>query len=84
MMSDGTQAIIVTQELTKEQKDYIKSKFKRVVKTHCIAVDAVALITNKGNRVTSLSMKDRRHTQRQDNTLESACGKRHYIHKTCV
>lgn len=58
MMSDGTQAIIVTQELTKEQKDYIKSKFKRVVKTHCIAVDAVALITNKGNRVTSLSMKE--------------------------
>ena len=54
MMSDGTQAIIVT----KEQKDYIKSKFKRVVKTHCIAVDAVALITNKGNRVTSLSMKE--------------------------
>ena len=51
MMSDGTQAIIVTQ-------DYIKSKFKRVVKTHCIAVDAVALITNKGNRVTSLSMKE--------------------------
>lgn len=58
MMSDGTQAIIVTQELTKEQKDYIKSKLKRVVKTHCIAVDAVALITNKGNRVTSLSMKE--------------------------
>ena len=57
MMSDGTQAIIVTQELTKEQKDYIKSKFKRVVKTHCIAVDAVALITNTGNRVTSLSFK---------------------------
>ncbi len=58
LMADGTQAIIVTQELTKEQKEYIKSKFKRVVKTHCIAVDAVALITNKDNRVTSLSMKE--------------------------
>lgn len=58
LMADGTQAIIVTQELTKEQKDYIKSKFKRVVKTHCIAVDAVALITNKGNRVTELSMTE--------------------------
>lgn len=58
LMADGTQAIIVTQELTKEQKDYIKSKFKRVVKTHCIAVDAVALITNKGNRVTELSMSE--------------------------
>ena len=85
MMSDGTQAIIVTQELTKEQKDYIKSKFKRVVKTHCIAVDAVALITNKGKpRHVTVYERDRRHTQRQDNTLESACGKRHYIHKTCV
>lgn len=58
MMADGTQAIIVTHELTKEQKEYIKNKFKRVVKTHCIAVDAVALITNKDNRVTSLSMKE--------------------------
>ncbi len=58
IMADGTQAIIVTQELTKEQKEYIKSKFKRAVKTHCVAVDAVALITNKDNRVTSLSMKE--------------------------
>lgn len=58
LMSDGTQSIIVTHELSKEQKDYIKSKFKRVVKTHCIAVDAVALITNKGNRVTSLSVEE--------------------------
>lgn len=58
IMADGTQAIIITQELTKEQKEYIKDKFKRVVKTHCIAVDAVALITNKGNRVTTLSMKE--------------------------
>ncbi|MDE7438042.1 MAG: substrate-binding domain-containing protein [Muribaculaceae bacterium] len=58
LMSNSTQAIIVTHELTKEQKDYIKSKNKRVVKTHCIAVDAVALITNKDNRVTSLSMTE--------------------------
>lgn len=58
IMADGTQAIIVTQELTKDQKEYIKKKFKRVVKTHCIAVDAVALITNKDNRVTTLSMKE--------------------------
>ncbi|MDE6071547.1 MAG: substrate-binding domain-containing protein [Muribaculaceae bacterium] len=58
LIADGTQAIIVTQELTKEQKDYIKSKNKRVVKTHCIAVDAVALITNKDNRVTELSVTE--------------------------
>ncbi len=58
LLADGTQAIIVTQELTKEQKDYMKSKFKRVVRTHCIAVDAVALITNKDNRVNTLSMQE--------------------------
>lgn len=58
LLADGTQGIIVTHELTKEQKDYMKSKFKRVVRTHCIAVDAVALITNKDNRVTSLSMQE--------------------------
>lgn len=58
LMADGTQAIIVTQELTKDQREYIKSKFKRVVKTHCIAVDAVALITNKHNRVNSLTMAE--------------------------
>ncbi|MDE6392192.1 MAG: substrate-binding domain-containing protein [Muribaculaceae bacterium] len=55
LLADGTQAIIVTRELTKEQREYMKSKFKRVVRTHCIAVDAVALITNKNNNVTSLS-----------------------------
>lgn len=55
LLADGTQAIIVTRELTKEQREYMKSKFKRVVRTHCIAVDAVALITNKDNNVSSLS-----------------------------
>lgn len=58
LLADGTQAIIVTRELTKEQKDYLKNKFKRVVRSHCIAVDAVALITNKDNNVTSLSMTE--------------------------
>lgn len=58
LMSDATRAIIVTQELDKEQREYIRKKHKRIVKTHCIAVDAVALITNKDNRVTSLSMEE--------------------------
>ena len=58
LMSDNTQAIIVTRELSKEQKDYLKSKYKRVARTHCIAVDAVALITNKDNNVQSLSMSE--------------------------
>lgn len=58
MMCDATQAIIVTKELTKDQKDYIKKKFKRIVRSHCIAVDAVALITNKENSVKELSMTE--------------------------
>lgn len=61
LLHDGTQAIIVTKELTKEQKDYMKAKYKRVVRTNCIAVDAVALITNNENNVTSLSMDEIRN-----------------------
>lgn len=56
LMNDVTQAIISTRELNKEQIAYMKSKFKRVVRQNCIAVDAVALITNKDNVVDALSM----------------------------
>ena len=58
LMNDATEAIIVTRELTPDQKEYLKRKYKRVVRTHCIAVDAVALITNKENNVKSLSMEE--------------------------
>lgn len=58
LMADGTQAIISTRELTKDQIDYMKSKYKRVVRQNCIAVDAVALITNKKNPVGALSMQE--------------------------
>ena len=58
LLNDGTQAIIVTRELSKEQREYMKKKFKRVVRSHCIAVDAVALITNKDNNVQALSMTE--------------------------
>lgn len=58
LMADGTDAIIVTRELTKDQREYMKSKFKKIVRTHCIAVDAVALITNRDNNVTSLTMQE--------------------------
>lgn len=58
LLNDNTQAVIVTRELTPDQRDYMKSKFKRIVRTHCIAVDAVALITNKANNVTSLSVDE--------------------------
>lgn len=58
LLNDGTQAIIVTRELTKDQVKYMKDKWKRVVRQKPIAVDAVALITNKENNVSTLSMTE--------------------------
>lgn len=58
LMADATQAIISTHELSKEQIDFMKAKHKRIVRQNCIAVDAVALITNKKNPVQALSMTD--------------------------
>lgn len=58
LLNDGTQAIIVTRELTKDQVRYMKDKWKRVVRQKPIAVDAVALITNKDNNVTAMSMTE--------------------------
>lgn len=58
LMADKTQSIIVTRELTKEQKEYLKAKFKRVARSQCIAVDAVAFIVNKDNPIDGLSMDD--------------------------
>lgn len=58
LLADGTQAIISTRQLSKEQIDFMKAKYKRVVRQNCIAVDAVAIITNKKNPVTALSMTE--------------------------
>ncbi|MDE6533244.1 MAG: substrate-binding domain-containing protein [Muribaculaceae bacterium] len=58
LMNDGTQAIITTRELSKDQIEYLKAKYKRVVRQNCIAVDAVALIINKDNPVSALSMQE--------------------------
>lgn len=58
LLNDGTQAIIVTRELTKDQVRYMKDKWKRVVRQKPIAVDAVALITNKNNNVGAMSMTE--------------------------
>lgn len=58
LMADGTQAIVTTRELNKEQREFIKAKYKRVVRQNCIAVDAVALITNPKNPVQALSVDD--------------------------
>lgn len=58
LMADGTNAIISTRELTKDQIEYIKKKNKRVVRQTCIAVDAIALITNPKNPVGAVSMSE--------------------------
>ncbi len=57
-LADKTQSIIITRELTQDEVKYMKSKFKRIVKQNCIAVDAVALITNKNNPVQQFSLQD--------------------------
>ena len=58
LLADGTQAIVVTKEFTKEQIQFMRSKYKRVVRQQPIAVDAVALIINKDNPVDALSLDD--------------------------
>lgn len=58
LIDNKTNAIVVTRELSEEQREYIKSKHRLVAKSHCIAVDAVALITNKANPINQLSLDD--------------------------
>ena len=58
LLANETTAIVVTKEMTKEQIDYLKSKYKRIVRQDPIAVDAVALIINKDNPVDALSMDE--------------------------
>lgn len=58
LLADGTQAVIVTREFTKEEIQFMKSKYKRIVKQDPIAVDAVALIINKNNPVDALSVEE--------------------------
>lgn len=55
MLADGTQCIIITREFSQDERNAMKAKYKRIVKQQCIAVDAVALITNKDNPVKILS-----------------------------
>lgn len=58
LLADDTQSVISTKQLTKEQIQLMRSKYKRVVRQQPIAVDAVALIINKDNPVDALSMSD--------------------------
>lgn len=52
-----TKTIVISRELTQQEKDYLKSK-KRNVRSNKIAVDAIALIVNPENPVEILSVKE--------------------------
>ncbi|MDE6558903.1 MAG: substrate-binding domain-containing protein [Muribaculaceae bacterium] len=58
LMQDKCQSIIITRDFTKEERAHIKSQNKRIVRSNCIAVDAVALIVNKDNPVSALSVDE--------------------------
>lgn len=58
MLQDKVQSIIITRDFTKEERAHMKSQYKRIVRSQCIAVDAVAMIVNKDNPVSALSMED--------------------------
>ena len=58
LINDSTQTVIVSQDLTKDQREYIKTTHKRIARSNCIAVDAVALIVNKDNPLKDISMEE--------------------------
>ena len=58
LLQDKCQSIIITRNFTKEEKAHVKSENRRIVRSNCIAVDAVALIVNKENPVSALSMDE--------------------------
>lgn len=58
LLADKCQSIIITRDFTKEERQHVKSQNKRIVKSNCIAVDAVAMIVNKDNPVSALSMDE--------------------------
>lgn len=58
LLEGKTQLIVATHDLDKDQIEYIKDKYRRVVRQRCIAVDAVALIVNKDNPVSQVTLND--------------------------
>ena len=57
LMSLNTRTVVIARDLTKKERDYLKSK-RRNVKSSKIAVDAVALIVNKNNPCSMLTTKE--------------------------
>lgn len=58
LLADKTRLIVSTHELSKDEIEYMKDKYRRIVRQKCIAVDAVAMIVNKDNPVSQLTMED--------------------------
>ena len=58
LLEDKTQLVVTTHELTTDQIKYLKDKYRRIARQTCIAVDAVALIVNKDNPVSNLTLSD--------------------------
>lgn len=58
LLADKCQSIIITRDFTKEERQHCKSVNRRIVRSNCIAVDAVAMIVNKDNPVSALSMDE--------------------------
>lgn len=58
MLQDKCQSIIITRDFTKEERAHVKSQNRRIVRSQCIAVDAVAMIVHKDNPVSALSMEE--------------------------
>ena len=57
LLSLNTRTIIISRDLTDKEREYLKSKRKRV-RSSKIAVDAVALIVNPENPVGKLTLKE--------------------------
>ncbi len=57
LLAQATKSIIVTRELTEQEKNFLKNK-KLNIKLRRIAVDAIALIVNKNNPIEILSEKE--------------------------
>ncbi len=57
LMSLNTRTVVIARDLTKQERDFLKSK-RRNVKTAKIAIDAVALIVNKDNPCSMLTTKE--------------------------
>ena len=58
LLEDKTQLVVTTHELTTDQIKYLKDKYRRIARQTCIAVDAVALIVNKDNPISTLTLSD--------------------------